>query len=71
MKSPEEIKMGLEFDIGCCINCYKCYSVDTPYGCEDRAHQIAVAEDALAYIRQLEAQVEKLKKDVQRGRGEL
>lgn len=59
MRQPEEIKMGLEFDIGCCSNCYKCSSVDNPYGCKDRANQIAVAEDALEYIRQLEAKVPK------------
>lgn len=59
MRQPEEIKMGLEFDIGCCSNCYECSSVDNPYGCKDRANQIAVAEDALEYIRQLEAQVGK------------
>jgi uncharacterized protein (UPF0179 family) len=63
-RTPEEIKMGLE----CCyvdldLDCTEC-----PYK-ENMCHRLE--KDAFYYICQLEAQVKRLEKDVQRGRGEL
>lgn len=69
MKTPEEIKKGLE----CCqtdsegmLLCDECQYKTSGCTCYSKLHA-----DALTYIQQLEAQVEQLEKDVQRGRGEL
>lgn len=68
MDTPDDIKKGLE-----------CYSSSLTY-CAPVCHYLhkcfagevrPVLKEALAYIRQLEEQIEKLKKDVLRGRGEL
>ena len=50
MRTPEEIKKGLE----CCGNSDECK--ECPYRCIIDWCMGALAEDALAYIRQLEAQ---------------
>ena len=63
MRTPEEIKRGLE-----CCSAEICLGKECPYWEADCAD---VPKDTLAYIRQLESQVEKLEKDIQRGRGEL
>lgn len=67
-RTPDSIKKGLE----CCSdkdmqwkNCEQCL-----YGYFGRCSTL-LHEDALDYIQQLEEQVEKLEKDVLRGRGEL
>lgn len=64
-RTPDEIKKGLE----CCSSSLThCASV-CPYLHECFAGEIRPAlKDTLAYIRQLESQVEKLEKDIQRGR---
>lgn len=55
MRSPERIKYELENELACCAKCDYCYPTNgNPYGCEDRAYQIGIAEDALEYIQQLE-----------------
>ena len=52
MKTPDEIKKGLE----CCVNCDSCDTPcdECPYGNEDDGCKNMTA-DALAYIQQLEA----------------
>lgn len=58
MRSPERIKYELENELACCAKCDYCYPTNgNPYGCEDRAYQIGIADDALEYIQQLEAAV--------------
>lgn len=65
MKTPEEIKKGLENDLACCSNCNQCYPTqDNPYGCAERARQIEIAGNAFAYIQQLEDQFRDLTKMV-------
>lgn len=60
MRTPDEIKKGLEEDLACCCECDNCHpNQDNPYGCEERRKQIEIADDAFAYIRQLETAVEK------------
>ena len=66
MKTPKEIKKGLEIAVNGCLTC-DCCITDCPHGLEchpmnedtnvDMPKQMAV--DALAYIQQLEAQVPK------------
>lgn len=55
MKTPEEIKKGLE----CCHNEVACECEDCPYsmeGGETLNCDFLLGEDALAYIRQIEAE---------------
>ena len=65
--TPEEIKKGLE----CCgeNDCHHSWQ-ECPYW-EEADCSTLLMKDALVCIQQLEAKVEKLEKDVQRGRGEL
>lgn len=66
MKTPEEIKKGLEIAVNGCLTC-DCCITDCPYDLEcypmnedmnvDMPKQMA--EDALAYIQQLEERVPK------------
>ena len=66
MKTPEEIKKGLEIAANGCMTC-DCCITDCPYGLEchpmnedtnvDMPTQLA--DDAIAYIQQLEAQIPK------------
>lgn len=54
-RTPEEIKSALAADYGCCSECeYGKLTYDKPYGCAERALKQQAAEDALAYIQQLE-----------------
>ena len=60
MKTPDEIKKGLE----CCHSTDMCECVKCPYsvdGEETMNCDFIVSEDALAYIQQLEAKCRKLK----------
>lgn len=50
MKTPEEIKNGLE-----CCSMPGCKGEDCPYNLDDPCH-FTMHEDALAYIHQLETQ---------------
>lgn len=70
-RTPDEIKKGLEccqYDSDGMLLCDECPYKTRSCDCECLSK---LAADALAYIRQLEAQVERLGKEVQRGRGEL
>lgn len=71
MKTPEEIKKGLEIARNGCMTC-DCCNTDCPYDLEcypmnedtnvDMPKQMA--EDALAYIQQLENQIGELTEKV-------
>lgn len=57
MKTPEEIKMGLEFDIGCCSNCYECSSVDNPYIRKQKVRESR--EGTYSYVRPLRQEIQR------------
>ena len=71
MKTPDKIKHGLEIVVNDCLTCDCCYT-DCPYNMEchpmnedtnvDMPKQMA--EDALAYIQQLENQIGELTEKV-------
>ena len=55
--TPEEIKSDLLADYGCCSACkYGKSTYDNPYGCAEKALKMQVADNALAYIQQLECE---------------
>ena len=61
--TPEEIKLDLLADYGCCSECeYGKSTQDRPYGCAERALKGQAAENALAYIQQLEREREQIKR---------
>ena len=74
-RTPEEIKIDLLADYGCCSECQHGKTThDNPYSCAERALKCQVAENALTLIQQLEAERDELlqkNQQLERERDEL
>lgn len=66
MKTPDEIKMGLEtcYGNGSCDECPYHLVVEGSFGCDEMGCDDSLMPDALAYIQQLEAEREAAVKDL-------